>query len=115
MAVLAALVCSLGLPIVGPYLTRQGLRSNAWRIREGSLKLMIVGLRAPSPLSPSPPIVERTARDRVDSTRETGDGLTRLRASGRYSLNESVLDEAQLVRDVGVLLTDKRSEVSTSQ
>lgn len=51
MVVLSALVCATGLPSAARLLVRHGLRSAAWRVREGALRLVIAGLlcwRSPS-------------------------------------------------------------------
>lgn len=53
MVVLSALVRNAGLPSAAPLLVQHGLRSTAWRTREGALKLVIAGLLCWRPTSSS--------------------------------------------------------------
>lgn len=109
--VLSSIVLAGGLSLAAPFLTEQGLRSTTWRVREGSLKLVIAGLRSPPPVRPSPVTGGREARGGVDRTGECASG-TRLGVGEPFDLYEgSVLDKTRLVRNVGLLLTDDRSEV----
>lgn len=52
MVVLSALVSTAGLAASKQYLVQHGLRSTAWRAREGSLKLVIAGLLLTPPREP---------------------------------------------------------------
>lgn len=111
--VLSSIVLAGGLSLAVPSLTEMGLRSTAWRVREGSLKLIIAGLRSPPPVCSSPAMGDLEARRGVDPPGEIECVLgTRLRVAEPFGLYEgSILDKTRLVRNVGLLLTDDRSEV----
>lgn len=53
MMVLSAIVRGVGFAASAPHLVQHGLRSAAWRTREGSLKLVIAGLLMSSAGGPS--------------------------------------------------------------
>lgn len=62
MVVLSALVSVAGLAASQQYLVQHGLRSIAWRAREGSLKLVIAGLLFSPAREPS--VAERGGQER---------------------------------------------------
>ncbi|CAM9460501.1 unnamed protein product [Scytosiphon promiscuus] len=124
MAALSALVRVVGLPQTAPYLTRHGLRSAAWRAREGALKLIIVGVLSPRRRSQRSPqtLTSSVSRDAaaVSSLPATGEGPAEVSARDERMLSGSVwqeggmtpaMEKSQLVREVGSLLSDDRPEV----
>jgi len=82
MVVLSALVRVAGLPSTARLLVRHGLRSSAWRIREGALRLVIAGLLGwrPPPSSSSDSRAEAAADG--GKTRERRFGGDRERPGG---------------------------------
>lgn len=139
MVVLTALVRTAGLEASMHYLVQHGIRcTTAWRTREGSLKLITAGLLwfAENKWAPDGQnnggdgdlTVARARGRKIGDGREgerggIGDDRPRRKAargrggadahvtgaiSGSYGLR---LDARRVVRDVGSLLTDERSEV----
>ena len=120
MVVLCALVRVTGLPSAAPLLAQHGLRSPAWRTREGTLRLVMAGLLSWRPLSsPESDTGAETGSRRTSSV----SGEVRLclskkgseaggRGRGDTAALATAADAEEILRQVCSLLDDERPEVS---
>eukprot|EP00752_Nemacystus_decipiens_P014589 g12992.t1 len=115
MVVLCSLVRVVGLPSAARLLAQHGLRSQAWRAREGTLRLVIAGLLSWTKLASAGFGTGAKAGTRrngnlrgegqaVPPTKVPGTGGTEHGAAGATAAEE-------ILRDVGALLKDERPEV----
>lgn len=117
MVVLCALVRAAGLPSAAPLLSQRGLRSPAWRTREGTLRLVIAGLLSCRPSSSSAGSGTMAAEGRrkysISNERQSlrAKGGSGVCGRGHGSTVETAMDAEEILRDVGSLLKDERPEV----
>lgn len=120
MVVLCALVRVVGLPSAAPLLAQQGLRSPAWRTREGTLRLVIAGLlswqHSPSAGCDTRADTGGRRKGNVSGERQLapskkGAGIGRL-GDGGAAATATAMGAEEILGDVGLLLNDERPEVS---
>lgn len=122
MVVLCALVRVVGLPPAVPLLAQYGLRSHAWRTREGTLRLVIAGLLSWRPVASTG--LETGAEEAglrksgllsgeiqvVSAKKGSGTGG---RGHGGAVAMGTTTGAEEILCDVGSLLKDDRPEVCT--
>lgn len=123
MVVLCTLVRVAGLSLTAPLLALHGLRSPAWRTREGTLRLVIAGLLCWRPSSSSAELGVGGAsggRRKGGNTareRQVVDASKKVSATGGRGHGGAVAAAAdtpeKVLRDVGLMLKDERPEVCT--